>query len=106
MLRVGAAVPRLLINKEPTGVFQLQEDTNQRNVFMAGTCDEGCQKLAELLGWKVRMKFFFILANRCQQLKTFQHELEKLMAGELKQLDVVHPDVNDNNSKEMEIVRQ
>lgn len=84
--KVGAAVPRLLINKEPTGVFQLQEDTNQRNVFMAGTCDEGCQKLAELLGWK--------------------HELEKLMAGELKQLDVVHPDVNDNSSKEMEIVGQ
>lgn len=56
--RVGDHVPRLLINKEKcgqsffSGGFDFDGPNNYRDVALLGTCDDGCQKLAELLGWK------------------------------------------------------
>lgn len=55
---VKETVPRLLINREKCGVgrygFGLDFDSEDkyRDVAHLGDCDEGCLKLAELLGWK------------------------------------------------------
>lgn len=47
--------PRLLINRELVGDWQTYEDepsANYRDVSFQGNCDDGCEKLAELCGWK------------------------------------------------------
>lgn len=55
---VNDECPRLLINREKVGdwaVYDRDEDEaklNYRDVFLQGDCDEGCRKLAELLGYK------------------------------------------------------
>lgn len=51
-LRGRRDAPRLLINRDPTGDFG-NYNSNNRDVFYQSSCDEGCEKLAELLGWKV-----------------------------------------------------
>lgn len=59
--------PRLLINRDLVGdwsIYEDQPDSNYRDVAYLGNCDVGCEKLAELLGWK--------------------DDLEKLMRDELK----------------------
>ncbi|XP_072030920.1 NAD-dependent protein deacetylase sirtuin-2-like [Amphiura filiformis] len=63
--RVRDTTPRLLINIEKTGQsdplmsmlgmgsgMDFDSDQKYRDVAQLGTCDEGCYKLAELLGWK------------------------------------------------------
>ncbi|XP_022107575.1 NAD-dependent protein deacetylase sirtuin-2-like isoform X2 [Acanthaster planci] len=64
--RVPATTPRLLINKEKagegiprlrglglfTGGFDFDSQNKYRDVAYLGTCDDGCNKLAEMLGWK------------------------------------------------------
>jgi len=57
--RVYPDVPRLLINNEPAGDFSLPNPERQTDVFHCSSSDEGCAKLAELLGWKVTTFFFF-----------------------------------------------
>jgi len=62
--RVDSRVPRLLINKDKAGKgdsfmqmlgfgggLEYDEDRNYRDVYWSGSCDDGCHKLAELLGW-------------------------------------------------------
>ncbi|XP_022103171.1 NAD-dependent protein deacetylase sirtuin-2-like isoform X4 [Acanthaster planci] len=62
---VPETTPRLLINYEMCGKcdplmkfsgqtvgFQFGYEDNYRDVAFLGSCDEGCYKLAELLGWK------------------------------------------------------
>jgi len=60
---VGKDCPRLLINREKAGTvspllaylgiggFQFDSPTNVRDVFWAGSCDDGCMELAAMLGW-------------------------------------------------------
>ncbi|MFH4975430.1 hypothetical protein AB6A40_002139 [Gnathostoma spinigerum] len=74
-------VPRLLINLTEAGKASACErafgmpgldygsKSNYRDVFWKGNCDDGCRKLAELLGW--------------------ENELEKLMREEWNRLDTV-----------------
>ncbi|XP_078315252.1 NAD-dependent protein deacetylase sirtuin-2-like [Crassostrea virginica] len=63
--RVPEETPRLYINLEKTGTgptnafamlmfgggFKFDDEDNYRDVFMEGTCDDGCYKLADMLGW-------------------------------------------------------
>jgi len=51
--QVDAATPRLLINMTKVGQSSLRYDdaNNSRDVFWQGTCDDGCEKLADLLGF-------------------------------------------------------
>lgn len=55
---VNSEVPRLLINREPAGVFQSRrgyelrgKTKKKRDAVWLGDCDGGVEKLAELLGW-------------------------------------------------------
>ncbi|GAB5591832.1 Sir2 histone deacetylase Hst2 [Umbelopsis nana] len=55
---VNSDVPRLLINREPAGVFQSKRGyelrgkaKKKRDALWLGDCDAGVEKLAELLGW-------------------------------------------------------
>ncbi|CAO3679321.1 unnamed protein product [Umbelopsis vinacea] len=56
---VNSEVPRLLINREPAGVFQASKRgyelrgkaKKKRDALWLGDCDAGVEKLAELLGW-------------------------------------------------------
>ena len=46
--------PRLLINRDLVGNwanYKDDPDSNYRDVAYLGDCDDGCTKLAELLGW-------------------------------------------------------
>lgn len=68
-LRVRPTCPRLLINKEKVGmqdrlsrllglkqglVFNPRNSNSGRDIAWLGDCDEGCQLLADKLGWGVR----------------------------------------------------
>uniref|UniRef100_A0A7E4UTU6 NAD-dependent protein deacetylase n=1 Tax=Panagrellus redivivus TaxID=6233 RepID=A0A7E4UTU6_PANRE len=67
---VKSHTPRLLINLEPAGAKHLRyhkKHGNKRDVFYQSSADDGCRKLAELLG--------------------YLPELEQLMAHEIKKLD-------------------
>jgi len=49
---VKPSCPRLLINFDnESGAFNVEPPADRRNHFLQGTCDEGCQKLEELLEW-------------------------------------------------------
>eukprot|EP00914_Ancora_sagittata_P014104 GHVO01027589.1.p2 GENE.GHVO01027589.1~~GHVO01027589.1.p2 ORF type:complete len:217 (+),score=57.21 GHVO01027589.1:684-1334(+) len=60
--------PRVLINKEPSAVYQPQsasggnagfrffEDDNYRDIYVAGDCDLGVEKICELCGWTNDLK--------------------------------------------------
>ncbi|XP_077862093.1 NAD-dependent protein deacetylase sirtuin-2-like [Saccoglossus kowalevskii] len=63
--RVPEDCPRLLINREKSGQvdplmqmlgfgrgMDFDSPNNYRDVAFEGTCDDGCVRLAELLGWK------------------------------------------------------
>mmetsp|Transcript_26784 Transcript_26784/g.77374 ORF Transcript_26784/g.77374 Transcript_26784/m.77374 type:complete len:371 (+) Transcript_26784:74-1186(+) len=61
--KANFAAPRLLINREPAGTysrlrngfrFELSADEGQnwRDVFHCGDCDDGCRRLADVLGWR------------------------------------------------------
>jgi len=66
--RVNDTCPRLLINKEKVGVrneletmmgrggLALDSSNNYRDVALLGDCDEGCEALAEALGWKEELE--------------------------------------------------
>jgi len=67
--RVGSRVPRLLINRDKAGKcdplmarlgfgsgLEYDERNNYRDVFWQGSCDDGCIKFAELLGWGDELK--------------------------------------------------
>ncbi|RUS76074.1 hypothetical protein EGW08_016148 [Elysia chlorotica] len=68
--RVPAETPRLYINLEKGssgahpitvlffggGGFNFDGEDNYRDVFKGATCDEGCQELADLLGWGDELK--------------------------------------------------
>ena len=54
--RVPLHIPRLLINRERVGEFASGFDFDHkketRDALYLGTCDDGCKKLAELMGWE------------------------------------------------------
>nr|XP_022303821.1 NAD-dependent protein deacetylase sirtuin-2-like [Crassostrea virginica] len=64
--KVPVETPRLYINLEKNaseskhplcilifgGGFKFDDEDNYRDVFLQSKCDDGCYKLAELLGWK------------------------------------------------------
>ncbi|KAI0237180.1 NAD-dependent protein deacetylase sirtuin-2 [Lamellibrachia satsuma] len=68
--QVPKTTPRLYINMEKTeetsdpwmqllgmgNSFKFDDDDNYRDVFWQGTCDDGCYKLSELLGWEDELK--------------------------------------------------
>uniref|UniRef100_A0A8C4X468 NAD-dependent protein deacetylase n=1 Tax=Erpetoichthys calabaricus TaxID=27687 RepID=A0A8C4X468_ERPCA len=64
--KVPSSTPRLLINKEKAGkrylsvpsVLAMDFDSEKayRDVAYLATCDDGCRKLAELLGWKEELE--------------------------------------------------
>lgn len=39
------------------GGLALDSPHNKRDVVLLGDCDEGCAKLADMLGWKVRNSY-------------------------------------------------
>ena len=51
---VDSDCPRLLINQEAVGYDLIydRKSVNYRDVFLKGTCDDACLKLACLLNWK------------------------------------------------------
>jgi len=65
---VSKDCPRLLINREKAGTvspllaylgiggLQFDVPSNYRDVFWAGSCDDGCMDLARLLGWDEELK--------------------------------------------------
>ncbi|KAK9761169.1 Sir2 histone deacetylase Hst2 [Basidiobolus ranarum] len=63
--QVSSKVPRLLINREICGVFTGTRSRGfdfegvrqqyQRDALYLGSCDDGSEKLAELLGWKTEL---------------------------------------------------
>ncbi len=71
--RVRDDCPRLLINRELVGQNELLRalglstgsdfDPTQgtRDVFWEGMCDDGCQSLADKLGWGVSVFYFFFV---------------------------------------------
>ncbi|KAJ3206940.1 NAD-dependent protein deacetylase sirtuin-2 [Dinochytrium kinnereticum] len=68
--RVSAKTPRLLINREVVGVggskgfdFTGEEAEYRRDAVFLGDCDEGCRKLAELLGF----------GSELEELMSFEH---------------------------------
>lgn len=53
--QVDETCPRLLINRDPVGDWECYQDdpeANYRDVYFQGNCDDGCTKLANLLGWR------------------------------------------------------
>lgn len=65
---VPKSCPRLLINREKaggggivssffgSGGLHFDKSGNNRDVFWKGDCDDGCQKLADLVGWGEELK--------------------------------------------------
>jgi len=76
---VAKDCPRLLINREKAGTvspllaylgiggFQFDGPNNFRDVFWAGSCDDGCMELARLLGWDDELKR--LVADEHQRLE-------------------------------------
>lgn len=63
-------VPRLLINRDLVGDWQFYEqypDHNYRDVSIIDTCDNGCLKFADLLGWRNDLEE---LIKNCKKRKT------------------------------------
>lgn len=57
--KVKDECPRLLINRDLVGDWELYADdpkSNYRDACFQGNCDDGCLKLAELLGWEKDLK--------------------------------------------------
>ena len=46
----------MAINQSGIGGFQFDVASNYRDVFWAGSCDDGCMELAALLGWDQELK--------------------------------------------------
>lgn len=73
---VGKDCPRLLINREKAGTvspllaylgiggLQFDVQSNSRDVFWAGSCDEGCMVLATMLGWDAELKDLVVSEHR------------------------------------------
>jgi len=53
--RAQVLTPRLLINREPVGVWRSCEhnEENYRDVMWKGECDDGADKLLQLLEWGI-----------------------------------------------------
>lgn len=51
---VSSDCPRLLINRDAVGddLLYNEPNSNYRDVFLQDDCDNGCKKLAKLLGWE------------------------------------------------------
>lgn len=43
------------------GGFEFDNPNNSRDVVWLGDCDEGCQLLADKLGWGVSTQLYFII---------------------------------------------
>lgn len=59
---VAEGTPRLLINRDPVGVWRKYVDYpnankfNYRDVSYLGNCDDGIRELAKLLGWQEELQ--------------------------------------------------
>lgn len=79
--KVDSKCPRLLINRDPVGDpnmfgsfitsvlglnpnFQSGHNNTKRDVFLQGDCDEGCMRLARMLGWEDELKSLIENGNR------------------------------------------
>lgn len=47
------------------GLAYDDEEHNYRDVYWGGSCDDGCHKLADLLGWGVSTAYFFNGSDVC-----------------------------------------
>eukprot|EP00927_Polykrikos_kofoidii_P056188 TRINITY_DN50357_c0_g1_i1.p1 TRINITY_DN50357_c0_g1~~TRINITY_DN50357_c0_g1_i1.p1 ORF type:complete len:331 (+),score=40.66 TRINITY_DN50357_c0_g1_i1:87-995(+) len=63
--KVGATVPRLLINMERAGDFRFDEP-NMIDVFFQGDCDTGVQELVRLLGWEAEFADLLASTQSCK----------------------------------------
>jgi hypothetical protein len=65
-------VPRLLINREPAGVHHTRrsgfdfewEHGRTRDALFLGSCDDGVEKLAKLLGWEKDLEKLYVEGNK------------------------------------------
>lgn len=82
---VPSTCPRLLINREKTGTMDpmmamlqgmlssggsglaLDSPRNTRDVALLGDCDEGCVKLADMLGWKEDYEKLFTSSKKAEE---------------------------------------
>lgn len=86
--KVGAKVPRLLMNREPVGMdrdleggfrFQHSDNADHRDVFCSSDCDAGCVELAKLLGWETELnRLVLSCAASNQRACTVSPEASKL----------------------------
>ncbi|KAG9305191.1 hypothetical protein G9A89_010699 [Geosiphon pyriformis] len=102
--KVGDKTLRLLINREPVGVygpsqrgfdFEGKYHKYQRDVFLAGTCDDGVRKLAALCGWE----------NELEELRASGHKSLKQQYELLAEEPIIKPstEVPDKNQKAAEV---
>ena len=79
--KVDSMTPRLLLNRDPVGDpnmfgsfltsalglnpnFGSGRHNSKRDVFLQGDCDEGCMRLAALLGWESELRRLIDESNR------------------------------------------
>ncbi|KAI7868251.1 DHS-like NAD/FAD-binding domain-containing protein [Spinellus fusiger] len=67
---VPGHVPRLLVNMEKAGVhasphsgFDFEWKRKRRDVAFLGSCDDGVERMAELLGWKDALESLYTLGH-------------------------------------------
>ncbi|KAI8070718.1 DHS-like NAD/FAD-binding domain-containing protein [Gongronella butleri] len=104
-------VPRLLINKDKAGEHQTPHHGfdfkwkygKKRDALFLGDCDQGCEKLAELLGWKDELNRLHSKGN--EKLKA-QWDAEKL-AEELNEKAKIKDEEDEKaNTKEEAAVEE
>lgn len=90
-------VPRLLINKELAGVhksrasgfdFKWKNGLNRDVVFL-GTCDEGVEKLATLLGWEKDLDRMYTKGHEKLKAIWKAEQEAKMTAAEKEKEDVI-----------------
>ncbi|KAJ3030399.1 UNVERIFIED_CONTAM: NAD-dependent protein deacetylase sirtuin-2 [Siphonaria sp. JEL0065] len=71
---VGGKVPRLLINNELVGDFDLEGESGRDAMFL-GSCDDGVRKLAELMGWGVDFEELIVKEGRHLDGEKYEEEV-------------------------------
>ncbi|EDV24082.1 uncharacterized protein TRIADDRAFT_26227, partial [Trichoplax adhaerens] len=116
--RVPDATPRLLINLEKCGTrpklfgalginegLSFDCESNYRDVFWQGTCDDGCFTLAEALGWKeellqLKERGHKILIEKYPQMVTKEAKVSLISSAPEQHSQAVESKSNADGNKE------
>lgn len=80
------------------GGLNFDSKDNTRDVLWLGDCDEGCQLLADKLGWGVRKRFPKSISKSLRLV--FQDELKELCKKEHDRIDKAKEDEAPPSKKE------